>query len=133
GMKVSRVMVLLKAAYFEVYHTFRPQMVVSLKIGKAVISENVVKSIFAFFTVFILIFVIGTLFLTALGVDMVTAFSATIAALGNIGPGLAKVGATQHYAHIPYAGKLFLAIVMILGRLELFTILVLFSPKFWRG
>ncbi|MBD3167982.1 MAG: TrkH family potassium uptake protein [candidate division Zixibacteria bacterium] len=133
GMKVSRIMVLVKAAYHEVYHTFRPQVVVSLKVGKNVISESVVKSISAFFIIFILIFVLGTLFLTALGLDMVTAFSATIAALGNIGPGLAKVGATQHYAHVPYAGKLFLAIAMILGRLELFTILVLFSPKFWKS
>jgi trk system potassium uptake protein TrkH len=133
GMKVSRIMVLVKAAYYEVYQTFRPQVVVSLKIGKSVIPGEVVKSIFAFFVIFILIFVIGSLFLAALGLDLDTAFSATIAALGNIGPGLAGVGATRNFAHIPHAGKIFLAVTMILGRLELFTILVLFSPKFWKS
>ncbi len=132
SIKVSRIMVLLKAAYFEIYQTFRPQVVVSLKIGKSVIQDDVVKSILAFFILFIFIFVIGTLFMAALGLDIITAFSATIAALGNIGPGLAKVGATQNYAHIPAPGKLFLAFAMIIGRLELFTILVLFSPKFWK-
>ena len=70
--------------------------------------------------------------MSAIGLDMVTAATSVVATLANIGPGLAKVGAIENYAFVPWGGKLFLSFLMILGRLELFTVLVLLIPDFWR-
>ena len=79
-----------------------------------------------------MVFAAGSLFMAALGLDIITAFSSVIACLANIGPGLGKVGSLEHYAHIPAIGKLFLSFCMILGRLELFTVMALLLPSFWK-
>ena len=89
-------------------------------------------SILVFFTSFIILFASGAIFMAALGLDLITAATSVAACLGNIGPGLARVGAVENYAHIPSLGKVFLAFSMMLGRLELGTILVLLVPDFWR-
>ena len=132
GMKVSRIIILFKAAYNEIYKVFHPHAVFVVKVGKQVIDEAVIRSVLVFFGVFIFSFVIGTLVMASMGLDMATASTSVVATLANIGPGLAKVGAIENYAFIPWGGKLFLSFLMILGRLELFTVLVLFIPDFWR-
>ena len=85
-----------------------------------------------FFALFILIFAAGVLAMTALGLDLPTAFGAVVASLGNIGPGLGDVGPTDNYAWIPGPGKWILSLLMLMGRLELFTVILLFSPLYWR-
>lgn len=132
GMKISRIMVVCKAAYQEVYRVFRPQARMSVKIGGTAVGEDISRSILAFFATFVGLFAIGSIFMAALGLDIVTATTSVAACLGNIGPGLAKVGSNENYAHIPALGKAFLSFCMILGRLELGTLLVLFVPDFWR-
>ncbi len=132
GMKISRVMVLSKATFIEIYRIFRPQAVKTVKIGKAVMPDEITKSIFGFFALAIFVAVLGSIFLGLLGLDVVTASTAVVAALFNIGPGLAKVGSIENFAFIPVTGKLFLAGCMILGRLEFYTVLVLFVPDFWK-
>lgn len=132
GMKISRLMVVSKAAFIEIYTAFRPQAVRAVKIGRSVMSGEVVKSIFGFFTIFIFAFVFGSLFMGLLGLDIVTATTSVVATLANIGPGLAKVGALENFAFIPTVGKIFLSLCMILGRLELYTVLVLLIPDFWK-
>lgn len=132
GMKISRLMVVSKAAFIEIYTAFRPQAVRAVKIGRSVMSDDVVKSIFGFFTIFIFVFVFGSLFMGLLGLDIVTATTSVVATLANIGPGLAKVGSIENFAFIPTAGKIFLSLCMILGRLELYTVLVLMVPDFWK-
>ena len=89
-------------------------------------------NILAFFIIYMLIFVIGSLVMALMGLDFLTAISSVAATLGNIGPGLSTIGPTDNFAHIPMLGKWFLAFLMMLGRLELYTVLILLLPEFWR-
>ncbi len=132
GIKVSRIIIVLKAAYNEIYKAFHPHAVFAVKVGRQVIEESVIRSVLVFFGVFIISFVVGTLAMAAMGLDMATAATSVVATLANIGPGLAKVGAIENYAFVPWSGKILLSFLMILGRLELFTVLVLFIPDFWK-
>lgn len=130
GMKVIRVLLLYKQTVREVKHLVHPNSVIAIKLGSRVISNNVISAVWAFFFLYIATIVIIGMLLHAFGLDLVTAFSATVACLTNLGPGLGEVG--PHYANLPDAPKLILTFAMLLGRLELFTLLVLFTPAFWR-
>ncbi len=110
----------------------RPQSVLKVKIGRVPVAQEVVSHISAFFILFILIFATGSLLMTLFTPDLQTAASSVIATLGNIGPGLGGVGAVQNYAAIPSAGKVLLIIFMLLGRLELYTVLIILLPSFWK-
>ncbi len=132
GMKVSRIMVVLKAAFIEIYKAFRPQAVRAVRLGRSVMSDEITRSIFGFFAIAVFIFVFGSLFMGLLGLDIITATTSVVATLFNIGPGLGRVGSIENFAFIPTAGKLFLSGCMILGRLEFYTVLVLFVPDFWK-
>ena len=132
GLKVFRVLVLIKACKNEIYRAFRPESVRALRVGDSVIRPEIVHTIVVFFAIFVLIFVATTLFIAAFGYDMVTSASATIACLASIGPGLAKVNAVSNYEFFEAPIKVVLSLCMILGRLELFTALVLLVPSFWR-
>ena len=132
GVKVSRIMVVIKAAFIEIYKIFRPQAVKSVKIGRSAMSDEVTKSILGFFVIAVFIFVAGSLFMALLGLDIITACTSVVATMFNIGPGLARVGPVENFAFIPSVGKIFLSFCMILGRLEFYTVLVLFVPDFWK-
>jgi len=132
GIKNIRIFVLLKKVVREVRMFMRPQAVLQVKVGNIPVSQDVVSHISAFFVVFVLVFALGTLFMSRYTPDIQTALSSVIATLANIGPGLGGVGATRNYADIPTVGKAFLTICMMLGRLELYTVLILFVPGFWR-
>ncbi len=132
GMKVIRFMILWKAVYVELYHTFRPQAVRQSKIGGVKIAPDIVHTVLAFFAVGMGAFLFGTLIVSSFGIDIVTASTAVIASLFNIGPGLGMVGSTANYGWMPYPVQVLLSFLMILGRLELFTVLVLLLPPFWR-
>ncbi len=132
GMKVIRFIVIFKAIYVEVYRVFRPQVVMATRVGRAVIRPEVTSAILGFFAIGILTFAAASLYMSFLGLDIVTATTSVAATLFNIGPGLAKVGSIENFAFIPTSGKLVLSFCMILGRLEFLTILVLFLPEFWR-
>lgn len=82
--------------------------------------------------VFLFVMLLSVIVLTAVGLDFTTAFSASLACIANVGPGIAKVGPVENYAFIHDAGKLLLTVTMIAGRLELFTVLILFFPRFWK-
>jgi trk system potassium uptake protein len=133
GMKVVRILVILKQAYLGMEKVFRPHLVSTLKIGGVPVENDVRDAILIFFCISLHVVLFGSLALTAMGVDLVTAVTAVISALNNIGPGLGDVGPTDNFASIPAAGKYLLALCMVLGRLELFAVLVLFMPAFWRG
>jgi len=132
AIKVSRVVVAVKAGWLEVVRSFHPQGVVRLRLGHVIIGDDIVLSILAFVFLYIAIFVVSTLFMAALGLDLITAATAVAATLGNVGPGLGKVGAIENYAFVPAAGKVALTICMILGRLELTAVLALLSRALWR-
>jgi len=132
GIKVVRIIVLLKMAYWRIEYTFRPKTIRAVRVSGLVVEDSVQRTIYAFFVLYLLCFAGGSLFMSFLGLPFQTAVSSVAATLNNIGPGLELVGAVQNYAHVPAVGKVFLSLCMVLGRLELFSILVLFLPAFWR-
>ena len=132
GMKVFRVMVVAKVASRELIYAFRPQLVRAVRIGRNVVDEGTVRAIMALFALFMGIFLAASLVLAAMGLDIITSTTATIACLGNIGPGLARVGSIENFAFMPTAAKWLLSFCMILGRLEIVTVAALLVPMFWR-
>jgi trk system potassium uptake protein TrkH len=133
GMKNVRVFIVLKKTVREIRLFMEPQAVLQVKLNRKTVPQRVVSNMAAFFVVFVLIFAVATLVMTCFTPDTETALTSVIATLGNIGPGLGGVGATQTYASIPSAGKAILTFCMLLGRLELYTVLIVFLPSFWQS
>ena len=131
GLKVIRVILLYKQGIREIIRLIHPNAQVPIKIGSTVLSGRVVEAVWGFFASYVAVFSIALLLLMATGLDQITAFSAVAACLNNLGPGLGDVGA--HYGAISDMAKWVLSLTMILGRLEIFTLLVLLSPAFWRS
>jgi len=131
GMKVIRVLLLIKQGLREVIRLIHPNAQVPVKIGGKLLEERVIDAVWGFFSLYVGSFIIMALLLAASGLDLVTAFSAVAACMNNLGPGLGDVG--SHYGDINSAAKWVLCFAMILGRLEIFTILVLLTPAFWRN
>ena len=127
-----RIMVVLKVCWRELQKVVKPHLVAPVKIGKTSMDEERVMNIAAFFMLFMVITVVAGLLMMLFIPDLVTAFSTVAATLGNIGPGLSGVGAYEHYAWIPIPGKWILIVCMLLGRLEVFTILVALRPSTWK-
>jgi trk system potassium uptake protein TrkH len=132
GMKVARVLLLFKHAHVQLYRLIHPRAVRLVKLGERPVDKEVMQSILGFFALYIGVFVVASLIMAALGMDLVSAGSAVVTALGNVGPGLGTVGPVQHFGFVHPLGKLVLSLCMLLGRLELFTVLVLVIPSFWR-
>jgi trk system potassium uptake protein TrkH len=132
GMKVVRVYVMFKKMVRELKLFMRPSAVIQMKLGGKPVEQEIVSHISAFFAIFVLIFAIGSFVMTFFTPNLETAATSVIATLGNIGPGLNAVGATQNYAAIPTTGQGILTVFMLLGRLELYTVLILFLPGFWK-
>ena len=109
-----------------------PQAVIPVRMNGRPVSQDIIFNVLAFFLIYIIIFAIGTFVMSLLGLDFETAIGSTAATLGNIGPGIGAVGPVGNFAAIPNIGKWFLSFLMLLGRLELFTVLILFSPVFWK-
>jgi len=132
GMKNVRVLIVLKQVVREMSRFMRPQAVLKVKLGGKPVEQDVVAHITAFFAIFVLIFAVVSFVMTLFTPNLETAFSSVIATLGNIGPGLAGVGATQNYSAIPPTGQAILTFCMLLGRLELYTVLIILLPAFWK-
>jgi len=136
SVKVVRIMIVLKKMGVDLRRMVRPHAVLPVRVGSRAIPEEVVGSVTTFFLLFLTLFAVGGLVLALLtGLDLVSAFSASAACLGNIGPGFGRVGATMNYAFFPASAKLVLVALMIVGRLELYTVLVLLfaGPKLARS
>ena len=132
GMKVIRVMLLAKAAGQELGRQLQPKAVQVLRVRGRVFGEDVRRGVLAFFLIYMLVFAAGTLVMAALGLEPLTAASGVIATLNIIGPGIGDLGVSESYAVVPEAGRWFLSALMLVGRLEVFTVLVLLTPAFWR-
>lgn len=130
GIKVIRVMLLFKQGYREVLRLIHPNAIYAIKVNNKALPAKVVGAVWGFFALYIFCFSIMHLFLMATGLDIVTSFSAVTACLNNMGPGLGEVGA--NYSSINAPAKWVLCIAMLLGRLEIFTLLVVLTPAFWR-
>ena len=132
GMKQIRFLLLIKQSGAEIKRLIFPHAVLPVRVNDRVVPSEVLTHVLGFFFFFIGIFAIVTCIMATLGLDLITAASCTIAAMGNIGPGLGDVGPIDNYAHIATAGKFILSFCMLLGRLEIYTVLILFSSSFWK-
>jgi trk system potassium uptake protein TrkH len=131
GLKVIRVLLLYLQGKREVNRLIHPKAIYSVKVGGRALPDRIVEAVWGFFSAYAMIFVIVMVCLIATGMDDVSAFTATAATLNNLGPGLGSVAGT--YADVSDSGKWILVMAMLFGRLEIFSLLVLFSPTFWRS
>ncbi len=132
GIKIIRMMIFIKNAFLELKRILHPNAIIPVKVNGKALSSNVIMKNSTFVFVYILIFLAGMLALHAQGIDYVTAFSASIANLSNIGTGFGRVGPGGTYAFMPQLSKWILTLFMLLGRIELFTLIFLFSKNFWK-
>lgn len=132
GMKQARVMIALKQIYRELYQLIHPHAVTYVKLGGRELSKEVLGGVWGFMFLFLALCVVSTLLMTAFGLDIVTASTSVVSAMCNIGPALGEAGPTDNYSGIPAAGKWVLTFCMLAGRLEVFTVMVLFMPHFWK-
>lgn len=131
GIKVVRYLLIGKSSFIELKRLLHPRAIVPVRLNGRAVPDNVIFNILAFAALYLLIFILSSFVMTLMGLDFASAMGAVIATLGNTGPGLGSVGPTDSYAAIPAAGKWLLSFLMLLGRLELFTVLTLFLPTFW--
>ncbi|MBC6994959.1 TrkH family potassium uptake protein [Neolewinella lacunae] len=132
GIKVIRHLVFFKNSYLEFKRLIHPAAIVPLRLNQNIVPGRIITHVFNFLLLYLLIFVFGSVFLAMLGLDFMTSIGAMATCLGNVGPGIGEVGPVDNFAWLPGHIKVFLSFVMLIGRLEIFTVLVLFTPFFWR-
>ncbi|MCB0793416.1 MAG: TrkH family potassium uptake protein [Flavobacteriales bacterium] len=131
GVKIVRFTVVIKNGLLELRRILHPRAIFPVRLDKYALNESITFNILGFFLLYVTIFVFGSMVLSAMGFDLVTAIGATATSLGNVGPGIGGVGPMDNFAWISDPGKYFLALLMLIGRLEVFTVLVLFTRAFW--
>ena len=133
GIKVIRITALFKQGVQEMKYMAHPRAVFSLRLGEGSLKKDIVYSISGFFFLYMFMLLLTTLVVASGGNDLLTSLSAALVTLGNIGPGFGRIGPTLNYAYLPDYIKWFLSFAMMVGRLEVYTVLILLTPKFWRA
>ncbi|MFC1820752.1 TrkH family potassium uptake protein [Thermodesulfobacteriota bacterium] len=132
GIKTMRVILLIKHGYQEVFRIIHPHAVTSVKLGGRAVPSETLSSIWGFFILYLALFVLSTLIMSFLEMDLISSFASVTACIFNVGPGLGLVGPLENYMSIPVIGKWVLIFCMLLGRLEIYTVIVLLTPEYWR-
>jgi len=132
GVKIVRHVVLFKNSILEFKRQIHPTAVIPVRLNRIAVDRDITFTVLAFIMLYISIFALGSIIVAMMGVDFETALGSVATTLGNIGPGIGSVGPINNFAHMPDQAKWFLSFLMLLGRLELFTVLILFTPYFWR-
>lgn len=132
GLKMIRFNIIIKNAYLEFRRAIHPKAVIPVRIDGHVVPDHTMSSVLAFVTVYVVIILISTIVLLICGINLTESFGASLSMIANVGPALGSLGPAGSFALIPGFAKWFLSLLMLLGRLEMFTILLLFSPSFWR-
>ena len=133
GVKVVRHLLMIKNGFLEFKRTLHPNAILPVRYNKKAISEKIVFNVLAFFILYMLSFIIGALGFSMIGLDFESAIGVAASSLGNVGPALGDFGPTANFYSMPAIGKWWCAFLMLIGRLELFTVLILFTPFFWRN
>ena len=133
GVKVVRQLILIKNGFLEFKRTLHPNAILPVRYNKRAISGDIVFNILAFFILYMLSFIIGALGFSMMEIDFKSAIGLAASTLGNVGPALGDFGPVNNYASLPAIGKWWATFLMLIGRLELFTVLILFTPFFWRN
>lgn len=132
GIKIMRIVLLFKNSYYELRRMVHPHAIIPVKFNKHSVDSKIITNVLAFFMLYFMIFGLSTIIFSLIEPDLESSMGAVATCLGNIGPGLGNVGPAENFMHVKPVGKWFLSFLMLLGRLELFTILILFSPSFWK-
>ena len=132
GVKIVRHVILFKNSFLELKRLLHPTSIIPVRLNKKAVSPNITSNVLAFIMIYISVFVFGSMAVSLTGLDFETTIGAVATSLGNIGPGLGQVGPVDNFAGLPMLTKWILAGLMLLGRLELFTVLILFTPYFWK-
>jgi trk system potassium uptake protein len=132
GMKIMRIMLLIRHSYHQMFQVIHPHAVTTLKLAGRPVPADILGSIWGFFILYLSLFVTASLIMAAIGLDFVSSFASVAATIGNIGPGFGLVGPVRNYLDIPLLGKWVLVLCMLLGRLEIYTVIVMFAPAYWR-
>ncbi|RPI62941.1 MAG: TrkH family potassium uptake protein [Ignavibacteriales bacterium] len=132
GIKIIRHLLLFKNGYLELKRLIHPRAVIPVRLNGKSVTPEIISNVQAFFIIYILVFVFGSILLSLMGVDFVSSIGATATCIGNIGPGFGTVGPVANFGHLPDLAKWVLSFMMLLGRLELFTVLIIFTPYFWK-
>lgn len=133
GIKVVRHLIIFKNAILEFKKILHPGAIIPVRYNGMGVRGRVVYNILAFFAVYLLIFVLSSIVFSFMGIDFITAIGASASALGNIGPAFGELGPMDNYSWLPDGGKIFAGFLMLVGRLELFTVLVILTPFFWKN
>lgn len=132
SIKIVRVALLIKNSALELKRLLHPNAILPVRLNKKSINPQIITNILAFVVLYMMLLAGSTIVMSTMGYDLDSSIGSVAATLGNIGPGIGAVGPMENYAHIPVFGKWFLSFLMLVGRLELFTVLILFSPAFWK-
>ncbi|WP_369047929.1 TrkH family potassium uptake protein [Tenacibaculum sp. UWU-22] len=132
GVKIVRHIILLKNSFLEFKKSLHPNAIIPVRYDGKAVNQNIIFNILSFFVLYMFIFIIGSVILTFLGLDVISALGATASSLGNIGPAIGSVSPVDNFNHLTVGAKWFCSFLMLIGRLELFTVLILFTPFFWR-
>ena len=132
GVKLVRHIILIKNSMLELKRQLHPSAIIPVRYNGNAVSEGITFNILAFIMIYILIFCIGSILIALCGMDFNTSIGTVATCLGNVGPGIGTVGPVDNFAHLPGEAKWILSFYMLLGRLELFTVLMLLTPYFWK-
>jgi len=132
AIKIVRIVLILKHSYLELMRIIHPHTITVVKLGNIPIPQTIMRSIWGFFFLYLGIYIIAVLLMSFTGLDLISSISSVSSCLGNVGPGLGTVGPMDNFSGISIYGKWILIICMLLGRLEIYTIIVLLVPEFWR-
>jgi trk system potassium uptake protein TrkH len=132
AIKVMRIILLVKHGYQEIFRLIHPHAVRAIKLGGKPVPAEVLNSIGGFFILYLGLFILAVIIMSAIGLDIVTSFASVAATIGNVGPGFGLVGPVKNYLSIPDLGKWVLIFCMLLGRLEIYTVIILLAPAYWR-
>ena len=132
AIKMVRIVIVFKYCYYEIQKLIHPNAVMPVKYNGLIVKADVITRVLAFVLLYLFTVAVGILILSMSGMDFQESIGGLITCLGGVGPGLGQVGPAGNFAAIPEFSKWFLSFIMLLGRLELFTVLVLFTPSFWR-
>jgi len=133
GIKIIRHVLLVKNSFKEIRQLVHPRAILPTRLNGEVVPDDVMRNVLSFIVLYFALVAGGTATMAVMGLDLLSAFGATISCVGNIGPAFGDFGPTENYSAIPIVGKWVLSVLMIAGRLEIFTVLILFAPDFWRS
>jgi trk system potassium uptake protein TrkH len=132
GIKIVRHIILFKNSFLEMKRQLHPSAVIPVRFNRKAVNRDVTFHVLAFMMIYFLVFSLGSIVMAWVGLDFESALGSVATSLGNIGPGIGSVGPVHNFAHVPMTGKWVLSFLMLMGRLELFTVLILFTPYFWK-